>query len=177
MNQKTEIRESSRASDASEIERLYPDAFPDEDLLPIVHELLQQEEGVLWLVAVIEGKLVGHVVFATCLVDTGSEKKIALLAPLAVASAMQRRGVGSALVHDGLRRLERQGAVRVQVLGDPAYYGRFGFAPDEDITPPYPLPEECRTAWQYVNLNKDATALEGTLVVPPPWRQPRRWGA
>jgi len=51
------------------------------------------------------------------------------LGPLSVAPRWQRRGVGSALVRSGLRRLAERGAAGCVVLGDPAYFGRFGFAP------------------------------------------------
>ena len=52
------------------------------------------------------------------------------LGPLSVAPAWQGRGVGQALVQDGLRALEALGAAGCVVLGDPAYYGRFGFESD-----------------------------------------------
>ena len=52
---------------------------------------------------------------------------IAGLAPLAVLPAAQRQGVGSALVREGLARCRAAGYAIVVVLGDPAYYSRFGF--------------------------------------------------
>jgi putative acetyltransferase len=51
------------------------------------------------------------------------------LAPLAVLPEYHRRGIGSALIRAGLAACRRQGAAWVIVLGNPAYYGRFGFAP------------------------------------------------
>ena len=51
------------------------------------------------------------------------------LAPLAVLPAFQRLGVGSALVSAGLERCRGNGYTRVLVVGNPAYYGRFGFVP------------------------------------------------
>jgi hypothetical protein len=44
---------------------------------------------------------------------------------------------------------------KVLVLGDPAYYGRFGFAKETAIQPPYPLPEAWDGAWQSLVLNQN----------------------
>jgi putative acetyltransferase len=51
------------------------------------------------------------------------------VAPLSVAPGHQRRGVGSALVMELLRRVGAAGWGFVLLLGDPAYYSRFGFEP------------------------------------------------
>jgi putative acetyltransferase len=56
------------------------------------------------------------------------------LAPLAVAADARRRGLGAALVRAGLVATRDAGAIAVLVLGDPAYYARFGFAPARGIT-------------------------------------------
>jgi putative acetyltransferase len=56
--------------------------------------------------------------------------KACALAPLAVAPMRQRQGIGSALVKEGLRRLENAGMDMAVVLGDRDYYGHFGFTPD-----------------------------------------------
>ena len=50
------------------------------------------------------------------------------LAPLAVLPEWQRRGIGAWLVELGLETLRGQGVPAAAVLGDPAYYGRFGFS-------------------------------------------------
>ncbi|MEM9618944.1 MAG: N-acetyltransferase [Pseudomonadota bacterium] len=167
------IRES-RPNDVALIEKLYPDAFPDEDLLPVVRELLKEAPSVLSLVGIADKVLAGHVIFTPCSI-AGRDDKVALLAPLAVAPAWQRQGVGDAIVKTGLQRLENAGVAHVFVLGDPAYYGRFGFAPDESVAPPYPLPEEWRSAWQSLSLRDETPPLSGKLSVPQPWRQQALW--
>lgn len=167
-----EIRESE-AADRAAIEGLYPDAFPDEDLLPLIRGLLS-DPATLSLVAVAEGSLVGHVVFTSCGLD-GASGGAALLGPLAVAPAWQRRGVGSALVRGGLERLARLGTTLVCVLGDPAYYGRFGFRREARVEPPYRLPEAWRDAWQSLALGGAAAPGAGRLVVPRPWRRRALW--
>lgn len=169
------VRES-RADDLSAIEALYPAAFPDEDLLPLVRELLAEPSGVTSLVANNGGAVIGHCVITACGTES-SAVKVALLGPLAVLPARQARGIGGALVRDGLRRMSEQKVARVFVLGDPAYYGRFGFHADQSITPPYPLPEEWRTAWQSISVSQEDARPEGRMTVPRPWRQPALWGA
>ena len=161
--------------DFSAIARLYPHAFPEEDLLPLVTDLLREATGVLSLVGIIDATLVGHGLFTECQVS-GERARCALLGPLAVAPARQRQGIGSALVRDGLRRLEDAGVSHVYVLGDPAYYGRLGFAPESRVVPPYALPSEWTGAWQSLHLGGAASSPEGMLSVPTPWLQPRLWG-
>jgi putative acetyltransferase len=173
MSEMIEIRESL-PSDLASIEKLYPDAFPDEDLLPLVRELLREAPIVLSLVGIIDTSLVGHVIFTTCGVAPGTDR-VALLGPLAVARAWQRQGIGSAIVRAGLQRLESSGVIQVYVLGDPAYYGRLGFVPEAGVVPPYPLPAEWRGAWQTKSLHRAELPLRGKLSVPRPWRQPNLW--
>ncbi len=173
MINKLEIRESG-PSDIAGIEQLYADSFPDENLIPLVRELLDLEEGVISLVGVIEGRIVGHISFTFCHVEGGA--KVALLAPLAVAPALHKQGVGSQLVIAGFRYLKNAGTGYVCVFGDPAYYSRFGFKPEYKITTPYPLPEEWSDAWQSVQLIDAAEVGEGKLSVPEPWRYSELWG-
>lgn len=173
VSEKIEIRETV-ASDFDELPAVYARAFPAEDLLALVKALCEATSGTLSLVAVEGARIVGHVVFTTCHVD-GAPHTVALLAPLAVLPNRQKQGIGSALVRAGFGLLKSANVARIYVLGDPAYYARFGFAPDFDVTPPYALPEEWRTAWQSCTLNPAVSALSGMLKPPQPWLQPRLW--
>ena len=103
----TQIREST-LGDLDAIEALYPQAFPDEDLVPLVRDLLAEKSATLSLIATQDRSLLGHVLFTLGNV-AGRTDALALLGPLAVSPSHQRRGIGSALVRDGLRRLERDG--------------------------------------------------------------------
>ena len=171
---KFDIRHS-HATDMPSIERLYPSAFPDEDLLPLVRHLLTHEPGILSLVAECGDNLSGHILFTLCS-TSGTDTKAALLAPLAVSPDCQRQGIGTALIREGLQQLRSAGVDQVYVLGDPAYYARTGFRPETGVTPPYPLPEEYRDAWQSLSLSTRQPPDEGALLLPDIWMQPALWG-
>ena len=172
-----QIRESA-PNDLASIETLYPAAFPDEDLLPLVRALLREGPSVLSLVAITGSSLVGHAAFTQCAI-TESDAKAALLGPLAITPAYQRRGIGRALVKAGILQLDATDISQIYVLGDPGYYSRLGFQHRARVAPPYPLPEEWADAWQWISLDSAAPLeLEGAqLIVPDLWRQPALWGS
>ena len=168
---KIKIR-AAEPADLGALESLYPLAFPDEDLLPIVRALHSMPNDALSLVAVVDSRIVGHVFFSRCRVG---DVKAALLGPLAVTPERQREGLGSALVNAGLDRMKEEGIRVVCVLGDPAYYRRFGFCPDASIEPPYRLPEEWSEAWQSKCLGDAEAPRAGRLEVPAPWMNEALW--
>jgi len=170
---KLEMRDSV-PGDLRAIELLYPEAFPDEDLLPLVRDLLQDTAVTTSIVRVIDSRIVGHVIFTTCGV-AGKRISASLLGPLAVTPARQGQGIGSALVRAGLRQLKDRDVRFVCVLGDPAFYGRLGFLPESSIRPPFRLPAEWEGAWQSQKTGDMATPCSGTLSVPKPWLQPALW--
>lgn len=173
MFDKPDIRDSVQ-SDLAAIELLYPDAFPDEDLLPLVGDLLRDAAIATSLVAVVDSQIVGHGVFTKCGV-LGSSIEAALLGPLVVAPDWQRQGIGSAIVRVGLRRLQEEDVTIVCVLGDPAYYRRHGFRLETSLEPPYPLPDEWKGAWQSKSLVEAPERCSGTLSLPAVWRKPALW--
>lgn len=80
------------------------------------------------LVAEIGGRAVGHVLFSPVALDPEEPGFLcAGLGPVAVLPEFQRRGVGSALILAGLKESRDFGLSGVVLLGDPAYYSRFGF--------------------------------------------------
>lgn len=94
----------------------------------------------LSLVAEQDGAIVGQVAFSPVTVD-GADRGWLGLGPVAVRPDRQGQGIGDALVRQGLARLEAQGAAGCVVLGDPAYYGRFGFRADPGLVLPGPPPK------------------------------------
>lgn len=77
-----------------------------------------------------DGRVAGHVLFSPVTVRDGARTWDALgLGPLAVLPALQRDGIGSALVRAGLGECRALGHSVVLVLGHAGYYPRFGFRP------------------------------------------------
>jgi len=87
------------------------------------------------LVATRNDEVVGHVAFSPVTIGGQSDRWFGL-GPVAVRPDLQRSGIGAALITKGLEMLEQQGAAGCVVLGDPDYYGRFGFRVDPDIRYP-----------------------------------------
>lgn len=81
------------------------------------------------LVADDEGNVVGHVACSPVLID-GTWRQWYGLGPIGVRPDRQRRGIGGALVRAAIAQLRDASAAGVVLVGDPAFYGRFGFRPD-----------------------------------------------
>ena len=96
------------------------------------------------LVADIDGAVVGHILFSAVSLSGQSHLKVMGLGPMAVTPLQQRRGIGSALIWEGLSRCQDLGCHAVVVLGHAEYYPRFGFVPAAEyaIRFEYDVPEE-----------------------------------
>lgn len=112
-----------------------PMPFSGGDEQDLVDLLRERGELALSLVALdAAGGIVGHVAFSPATIDR-EDRGWFQMAPVAVCPALQRRGIGSALIRDGIDRLRQAGARGVAVVGNPAYYQRFGFAVAPDLAP------------------------------------------
>lgn len=161
-------------NDINSLEDLYKKAFSEEDLFPLVTELLADEENVLSLSAYINKTLVGHVAFTKCYVSF-DDIKLSLLGPVAVIPEYQRIGVGTKLITIGLKQLKRMKFIKVLVLGDPDYYKKFYFTQENDIEPAYEIPKQWKSAWQSLKLTGVGYYIKGTLKVPTVWQKPELW--
>nr|WP_315529540.1 N-acetyltransferase [uncultured Achromobacter sp.] len=101
-----------------------------------------REAGVLTLslVAREDAGIVGHIAFSPVQISDGSPDWYGL-GPVAVLPGRQGRGIGAALVREGLDRLKALGAAGCVVMGEPSYYARFGFAQTPALTYPGVPPE------------------------------------
>ena len=118
-------------ADHCAIRTLNVQAFGGEYEASLIDRLRADELASVSLVAVDDDGIVGHIMFSALAVTMhGWAVKSAALAPMAVAPARQRQGIGSTLVRRGLDALAEQGFEAVFVLGHPAYYPRFGFKAD-----------------------------------------------
>lgn len=152
--------------DAAGIDRLLRSAFPTGAEADLVQAL--REDGLLTLGVVAtddEGGVVGYVAF--CPVDIqGEDRNWVGLAPMAVEESLRCQGLGQKLVYEGLDSLNEFGYAAVVVLGDPAYYGRFGFKPaaSHDLHCRWSGAEE---TFQLFTLTDDAlTNASGEVVFP-----------
>lgn len=118
------VREES-ASDHAAIHALIAEAFGRDAEAGLVDALRQDGDLVASLVATeTNGVIVGHIALSRL----RSPSRALALAPIAVALACRRRGVGAALVHNAIEAARRAGECVLFVLGDPGYYTRFGFS-------------------------------------------------
>ena len=87
-----------------------------------------------------DGALVGGIFF-TRLTYTGDPRTVFMMAPVAVATAHQGKGIGQRLISHGLDALRQEGVDIAVTYGDPAFYGRVGFAPvsEADLPAPHTL--------------------------------------
>lgn len=92
------------------------------------------------LVAELDGALVGHVALSPVSISDGSAHWFGL-GPISVLPTHQGHRVGSALMAAALAALREQGAQGCVLLGDPGYYGRFGFCATPDLVLPGTPPE------------------------------------
>lgn len=92
------------------------------------------------LVADEGGTVVGHVAVSPVSISDGSGVWYGL-GPISVHPERQGRGIGSLLMREALRRLRERGAAGCVLLGDPAYYARFGFQPAAGLVLPDVPPE------------------------------------
>ena len=112
--------------DAAGIRAVHCAAFPTDAEARLVERLRAGGQSRVSLVAEADGNVIGHILFTPVSVTPAGCRGLGL-APLAVLPTHQRRGVGSALVREGLAVCRRQGWAFVVVLGHPDYYPRFGF--------------------------------------------------
>jgi putative acetyltransferase len=95
----------------------------------IVDALRAADALTVSLVAEVDGEIVGHIAFSPVTI-ADAEGDWFGLGPVSVRPDRQGAGIGAALIGAGLARLRATGAASCVVLGDPAYYQRFGFVGD-----------------------------------------------
>ena len=120
-----------QAADQAAIEQVIRAAFLSEIYSNqtehlLVSELRKANALAISLVAELDEQIIGHIAFSKVSIDEEEHNWFGL-APLAVAPQWQNQGVGTALVQTGLKTLQALEADGCVILGNPHYYGRFGF--------------------------------------------------
>jgi len=125
------IRDETPA-DAEAVRALVSAAFGDGDETADFVAAVRREAEVCLAEVAFDGEIiVGHAQWCAAPMTVGGrEIRTAYLACLSAAPNRQRGGIGSRLVRHGLDLLRKAGFAAASLLGDPAYYERFGFSPD-----------------------------------------------
>jgi len=161
-----------RSEDVGDIAAVLADAFrrPDVDGTPPEVELVSAlRASDAWIpqqsqVAVEDEVVIGYCLCTRALLEG---TRVLALGPIGVVPRHQSRGVGSALIWNAIGIAENMGEQLIGLLGDPAYYERFGFMPaaEAGVEPPNP-------AWgsyfQVLRLARDAGAT-GRFTYPEPF--------
>ncbi len=113
------------SADFAGIRSVEMETFPTRAEADLVDRLREDGDSVLSLVAILDCKVIGHAMFSRMQAPRDSLG----LGPVAVLSAHRRCGVAAGLIREGMSRAKASGWAAIFVLGDPAYYGRFGFSP------------------------------------------------
>ena len=121
-----EVREE-RPEDVAAIHALNQVAFEQAQEADIVDALRKNDAVMLSLVAIVDDKVVGHIMYSP--ITIAGKHAGAALGPMAVLPQYQRQGIGSRLVREGNERLKQAGCPYIIVLGHAAYYPCFGFKP------------------------------------------------
>jgi putative acetyltransferase len=135
---------SEEPDDVKVVRAVNESAFESSLEADIVEAISKKDSRAISLVADAGGSILGHILFSPVLLVGLTELHLMGLGPMAVLPTHQRRGIGSALVREGLDRCKAMGCEAVVVLGHADYYPRFGFAPASryGISCEYDVPDE-----------------------------------
>ncbi|MDC0434776.1 N-acetyltransferase [bacterium] len=114
-------------------EAFKPMSYSDGSEPKIINDLRNDGDLILSLVAVDHKEVIGHVAFSPITVNNIGDNWYGL-GPISVLPQRQRSGIGTRLINEGFRRLTELGANGIALIGDPNYYGRFGFTGDGRLT-------------------------------------------
>lgn len=164
------IRPESPA-DAAAIYTVNKQAFDGREAEPRLVDSIRETEGYipeLSLVAEQNDRITGHILFSRIQIQSENVQLPGLaLAPMAVLPEYQGQGTGSALVKRGLEECKRLAHAWIIVLGHPAYYTRFGFAPELAKSLECPF-GDCGNAWMALELIPGALkGVRGIVIYPP----------
>jgi putative acetyltransferase len=114
--------------DANGVRDLLEACFPGFGEANLVERLRNDGDIVLSLVAEDEGVVIGYIAFSRLKVQDDAAFDAVALAPLAVYTEYQQQGVSVRLVRESHTYLAYMGESLSVVLGEPTYYGRFGYS-------------------------------------------------
>lgn len=152
------------------------DGRPNE---PQLVELIRASERYvpeLALVADQDDTIVGHVMFSFVTLKGAKEFEVLQLAPVSVVPEWQRRGIGGALIREGIKRADARHEPLILVQGHAAYYPRFGFEPSRDYNIEPPSPEIPAPFFMVLRLSAYEERYRGQVIYPPAFDDPQPEG-
>ena len=140
---------TERPGDMLPVYELVSAAFGRSDGAELVNRLRECGAAVVTMVEEEEYEFMGHLMLSPITIN-GMEGPWLGLAPVAVHPDWQGQGIGSDLVREGLDTALEMDWKAVVVLGDPTYYGRFGFRPASEfgLYCIYEVPADCFLAME-----------------------------
>jgi putative acetyltransferase len=144
---------------------LVSSAFGQQDESNLINALRDGGHVVASMIAIEDGAIVGHILLS----KLEDPKGFLALAPVAVSPARQQQGIGSALIKRAIAKVRTDGWLGIFLLGDPAFYTRFGFRVEDaaKFETPYP-----KNYFMALELSPGALAkTSGSVVYPTPFSE------
>ncbi|GAA4642633.1 N-acetyltransferase [Pontixanthobacter gangjinensis] len=134
--------------------------FSDGDEQDLIDTLRADGDLALSLVAETASGLAGHIAFSRVSISDGTPNWYDL-GPVSVTPELQRQSIGAQLIERGIADLRAAGACGIVLLGNPDYYGRFGFQHDPALSYPGPPPQ------YFQRLVLEGGTPQGVVTYPP----------
>ena len=138
------IFRNSNQEDNDAICKLHVESFGNEEG-PVIERLaleilnFKSDNPIYSFVIENSESIIGHIIFSPVTIGGCEKTKAYILAPLAISSAHQKKGLGTKLISHGISKLKAQGIEVVFVFGDPNFYGRSGFKTESNIATPFKI--------------------------------------
>lgn len=160
------------AEDVESIRCVNEQAFGQDSEARLIEKLRDRGVLTISLVAVLDGKVIGHIAFSPVVIESeGASFEAIALAPMAVLPAYQNKGIGPQLLRAGLEECRHLGHEIVVLVGHPNYYPRFGFVPAKlrGFKCEFEVPDE---AWMALELREGSLAgRRGTVRFQPEFKE------
>ncbi len=164
------IVRQEKSGDETQIRNVIISAFMREEEAQLVENLRRRSEwkDAISLVAVLEKDIVGHILFFPVKIkqSSGGEKQSLCLAPVSVRHDLQGRGIGSALIKEGVSDARRLGCESINVVGSENYYPRFGFLPAVNFGIRCSIAGVPEKNFMILELKKGSLAAGGIVIYP-----------
>lgn len=146
-----------------------------------LREGVRAVDGLSFVALNADGALVGSIqLWPIELATANGVQGLTLLGPVAVAKSLQGTGIGAALMETAIAAADAMGRSAIVLIGDPEYYGRFGFTAETtgDWAVPGPV-ERHRLLGRGLALStagtlRPAKALSAVRATMPARKGPRR---